>query len=265
MSTLLVVGAGLFGSQAAAYARAKGYPALVFDPGLPGAASAAAAGLFKEEWAGKKLKGHYANAVPLLERLYGIRQVELAHGDGAREHFLCVSPTVILETTPLRPQVTAVGDGWLEADGKRYDGWLYIAAGIWSGRFLPGLNITCKAGTAFGFAGEQQGRIHTIARGRQAIAFARDPGMTYFSDGTAEIDYTPLHETQTFAHAAAMGLTNKPAARWHGLRPYTPGGPLFQKLGARTWLATGGRKMGTIMGASFARRLVEEELRGIMG
>jgi hypothetical protein len=35
---------------------------------------------------------------------------------------------------------------------------------------------------------------------------------------------------------------------------------VFLKLGSRTWLATGGRKMGTIVGASFAWRLVEDEL-----
>jgi hypothetical protein len=265
MSTLLVVGAGLFGSQAAAYARAKGVPTLVFDPGLPDAASKAAAGLFKKEWAGKTLGSHYANAVPFLERLYGIRHVELAHPDGTRERFLCVPPAVILEPAPLRQHVTAVGDGWLEANGKRYEGWVYIAAGVWSARFLPGLKIVGKAGTAFGFMGERVGHINPIARGRQAIAFVRDPGMTYFSDGTAEVDYTPHHEEQTLVRAADMGLTGSPIARWHGLRPYTPGGPLFRKLGARTWLATGGRKMGTIMGASFARRLVEEELGGSSG
>ena len=56
-----------------------------------------------------------------------------------------------------------------------------------------------------------------------------------------------------------MGLTD-PIKRFWGRRPYTPGGPVFRKIAARTWLATGGRKMGTILGASFARRLVEEEL-----
>jgi hypothetical protein len=35
---------------------------------------------------------------------------------------------------------------------------------------------------------------------------------------------------------------------------------VFLRIGARTWLATGGRKMGTILGASFARRLVEVEI-----
>ena len=61
--------------------------------------------------------------------------------------------------------------------------------------------------------------------------------------------------------SAALGLTAPPLRRLFGQRPYTPGGPLFEKLKSRTWLATGGRKMGTILGAAFSRRLVEEELR----
>jgi hypothetical protein len=110
------------------------------------------------------------------------------------------------------------------------------------------------------FAGERSGRIWPLARGRQAVAFVRDAGTTHFSDGTAEIDYTSEHERQTVDRAAAMGLT-QPLRVVHGKRPYTRGGPVFRRLGTRTWLATGGRKMGTILGASFAKRLVEEELR----
>lgn len=260
MPTLLVVGGGLFGSQAAAYARAQGHPAIVFDPAVPGAASPAAAGLFKEDWAGKKLKKEYDYALPLLERLYGVRHVDLRHPDGTRESFLWVPPSAILEPAPVRQEVPAVGDGWLEAGGERHKGWVYIAAGIWSARFVPDLKITGKAGTAFGFPGEREGRIKAIARGRQAIAFVRDAGLTYFADGTAEVDYRQTHEDETLAHAAAMGLAEKPVARWFGIRPYTAGGPVFRKLGQRTWLATGGRKMGTILGAAFARRLVEEEI-----
>ena len=97
-------------------------------------------------------------------------------------------------------------------------------------------------------------------RGRQAIAFVRDPGTTFFSDGTAERDYTPEHDRQTLGRAARMGLTGEPVGRFWGRRPYTPGGPVFRRLGRRTWLATGGRKMGTVLGASYARRLLEEEL-----
>jgi glycine/D-amino acid oxidase-like deaminating enzyme len=260
MPTLLIVGGGLFGSQAAAYARSKGLAALVFDAGLPGAASAAAAGLFKEEWAGKKGRAHYDQAVPVLDRLYGIRHIQLTGDDGARETLLWVPPRLILEPNPIRQMVTAVGDGWLQTNEQRYEGWVYIAAGVWSGRFLPGLRVVGKAGSAFIFDGEREGRWRYVARGRQAIAFAREPGATYFSDGTAEVGYIAEHERQSLERAADLGLTASPIRRHHGYRPYTPTGPLFKRIGSRTWLATGGRKMGTIFGAAFARRLVEEIL-----
>jgi hypothetical protein len=261
MPTLLIVGGGLFGSQAAAYARCKGIEALVFDTHLSGAASHAAAGLFKEAWAGRKLQEHYHHALAVLDVLYGIRQVSLAHDDGSQESLLFVPPTAIMEPAPVRQQVTSVGDGWLEAGGQRYQGWVYVAAGVWCEQFLPGLGVHGKAGASFFFPGERAGRIRHVARGRQAIAFVRDPGTTYFSDGTAERDYTEQHDSETLSRAVEIGLPREPIARLWGYRPYTPGGPVFRKVGARTWLATGGRKMGTILGASFARRLVEEELR----
>lgn len=258
MRELLVVGAGLFGSQAAAYARSKGLQVRVFDPGLAGAASPAAAGLFKKEWAGKKLQQHFDNAIPLLDALYGIRQIQLTHDDGQKETFLFVPPTAILEPQPIRETVTAVGDGWLEAAGRRYEGWVYIAAGIWSGQFLPGLEVYAKSGAAFVFPGERQGRIRPYAHGRQAMAFVRDAGVTHFTDGTAERQLTAEHDRSSLERAATLGLTDTPLRRLIGHRPYTPGGPVFRRIGARTWLATGGRKLGMILGAAFARRLVEE-------
>src|SRR5438477_414520 len=112
-------------------------------------------------------------------------------------------------------------------------------------------------GAALVVAGEREGRIRPLGPGRQALAFVRDAGSTYFSDGTAERAYTAEHDRATLARAAAQGLT-EPVQRYWGRRPYTPGGPVFQKIGTRTWLATGGRKLGTLLGASYARRLVEE-------
>ena len=100
-----------------------------------------------------------------------------------------------------------------------------------------------------------------MAPGRQAIAFVRERDTTYFSDGTAEREATAEHERQTRANAAALGLTETPVRSCLGQRPYVPGGPVFRRLGGQLWLATGGRKMGTILGASFARRLIEDELR----
>jgi glycine/D-amino acid oxidase-like deaminating enzyme len=257
---LLVVGGGLFGSLAAAYARTKGVEATVFDAGLPTAASPAAGGLFQERWAGAKLRQHYHAALPLLNRLFDVRQVSLLRDDGGCEAFQFLPPGAVVDPHPVRQSVTAVGDGWLEAGGQRHEGWVYVAAGVWCEQLFPGIGVYGKAGSAFLFPGEQPGRFRPITRGRQALAFVRDPGMTYFSDGTAERAYTADHEHATLARAAEMGLTN-PVRTLLGNRPYAPGGPLFRQVGERTWIATGGRKMGTILAAWCARRLVEDELR----
>ncbi|HEY7330520.1 MAG TPA: FAD/NAD(P)-binding protein [Gemmataceae bacterium] len=260
MSTLLIVGGGLFGSLAASYARSKGIESVVFDCGHPGAASPAAAGLFQEKWASRKLRPHYYYALPLLEHLFPIRNITLTRDDGSTESLLCVPPSIILESQPVRRQVTSVGDGWLEAEGQRYQGWVYIAAGIWSGQFLRDLEVYGKAGAAFVFAGEREGQIRQTDANRQCLAFVRDPETTFFGDGTAERVYTAEHDRLSLKRAAEMGLT-EPIQRLWGQRPYVPGGPFFERIASRTWLATGGRKMGTILGASFARRLVEDELR----
>jgi hypothetical protein len=260
MSTLFIVGGGLFGSLAAAYARRKGIEAVVFDCGCVGAASPAAAGLFQERWAARKLRPHYHYALPLLERLFDIQPISLKRDDGSTEPLLFIPPVDILEPQPIRQQVTSVGDGWLEAGDRRYQGWVYIAAGIWSGRFLSELEVYGKAGAAFLFAGEREGRIRQADANRQCLAFVRERGATYFSDGTAERVYTAEHDSLSLGRAAEMGLT-EPIQRLWGQRPYVPRGPFFQRIASRTWLATGGRKMGTVLGASFARRLVEDELR----
>jgi glycine/D-amino acid oxidase-like deaminating enzyme len=258
MTSLLVIGGGLFGSLAAAYARSRGIEARVFDAGLEGAASPAAACLFQEAWAGSKLREHYQRALPILDKLYGLRHVTLTHKGGREELFHFVPPSAILEPDPIRQRVTSVGDGWLEAGGERYEGVVYVAAGIWCAKLITGLDVYGKAGSSFLFAGERAGLIRPIAHGRQAIAFVRDPGNTFFTDGTAERAFTEAHDRQTRERAAAMELT-RPIRRMWGWRPYAPGGPVFRQVGRRTWVATGGRKMGTILGASFARQLIEEE------
>lgn len=264
MPTLFIVGGGLFGSAAAAWARRHGIEAVVFDAGCSGAASPAAAGLFREAWLPRKLKEHYRPGLQVLQELYGVRSVSLAAADGTREHFLHVPPSAILEKTPVSETVTAIGDGWLEAAGRRYQGWVYVAAGIWCAELVPGLEVQGKAGAAYSFAGERPGQIRPLGWGRQAIAFVRDAGSTHFSDGTAEADYHAEHDRQTLARATDMGLTGEPLRRYWGWRPYTAGGPLFRRLGSRTWVGTGGRKLGTLLGASFAQLLVQgiRDVRG---
>ena len=127
---------------------------------------------------------------------------------------------------------------------------------MWCERFCPGLGVYGKAGASFAFPGERAGRIRPLDHSRQAIAFVRDAGSTYFSDGTAERDFTAEHEARTLELAAAMELTF-PQRRYWGYRPYVSGGPVFRQVGDHTWLGTGGRKLGTIIAAAFAKRLIE--------
>ncbi|HEX3315749.1 MAG TPA: FAD-dependent oxidoreductase [Gemmataceae bacterium] len=259
MSRLLIVGGGLFGSLAAAYARRQGREVVVFDPGLPGAASPAAAGLFSPAWVGRKHAAIYVEAASVLEPLFLIRDVVFERSDGGCETIRFIPPAAILEAAPIRETVTEIGDGWLATESGRQEGLVYVAAGVWSRKFAPDLDIVGKAGTAFRFAGESAARISPGERSvrQSALAFVREAGATYFNDGVAEVDYGPQHERQSLGRAASMGLTDPIELLW-GIRPYTRGGPVFRRLGARTWLATGGRKLGTLFGAVFARRLTEE-------
>jgi glycine/D-amino acid oxidase-like deaminating enzyme len=264
VSRLLVVGGGLFGSLAAAYARRQGREVLVFDPGLPGAASPCAAGLFAPAWVGRKHASIYPEAAAVLESLYPVRDIVFERSDGGVETLRFVSPTAILEPAPIRETVSEVGDGWIMTESGRHEGIVYVAAGVWSRRFAADLEIVGKAGAAFRFAGETPARILEGER-RSSLAFVREPGATYFNDGTAELDFRSEHERRSLEQAAEMGL-REPIDRLWGLRPYTPGGPVFRQLGERTWLGTGGRKLGTLLGALFARRLaVEMEASGTWG
>src|SRR5262249_7112640 len=139
----------------------------VFDAGLPGAASPAAAGLFAERWASRKLAEHHARAVPLLERLYGIQPITFQHDDGRPDPLLFVPPSLIREPEPLRQRVSAVGDGWLEAGGQHHEGWVYVAAGVWSDNLVPGAGVYGKEGAALIFSGESLPRIRPLGPGRQ--------------------------------------------------------------------------------------------------
>ncbi len=261
MPVLLIVGGGLFGSLAAAQARSRGIETLVFDDGREGAASPAAAGLIREAWTGKKLRHHFLPALRLLEKHYAVRTVTFSREGGGTESLLFVPPSAILDPNPVRERVTAVGNGWLECAGRRYEGWVYVAAGVWCPELLAALSVHGKAGAAFLFPGEHPARLRPLDHGRQALAFVRDPGTTYFSDGTAEREYTLEHDRRTLERAEQFGL-HHPVKRLWGWRPYAPGGPVFERVTPRTWVGTGGRKLGTILGAAFARQLIEEELHG---
>ena len=241
----------------------KGIETVVFDAGLEGAASPASVGLSRPEWLGKKLEHQWAVGLAVLERLYKPRNIELTGADGSIEQL----PVPAAGRRPRTRACTPDGDGRRRRLARSGRTASRKASFMWppgSGARVLCPTWRCVARRAP--AGSSRAR-NPIAFGpsptdAQAVAFVREPGQILFADGTAEEQYIPDHDRQSLARAAELfGLTDPPLARRYGIRPFTPGGPLFKRLGQPTWLATGAHKLGIIMGAAYARRLIEEEMR----
>ncbi len=273
---LLIVGGGLFGSLAALWARHKGIEAIVFDSGKMGSASPAAMGIFRSDFFEDKHQPLYTSGLAVLETLGKVRSVSLRRYERANDYlflnnsesFLFARPGDILEQNADKRNVNAVGDGWITVnnpDGStsRYEGNVYVAAGIWVSQLLPPMLVVPRWGSAYAFAktaNDQESKIVSLPQSRHAISFERDEGLMHFVDGTSAEIHTRANQQATLHCASDMGLYN-PVMVWLGQKPYCQGGPVFDKLGSRLWVGTGGRQYGTVVAASFAKRLVEEEIQ----
>jgi len=260
---LIVVGAGLFGSFAARAARRAGLSVLVVDRGEFRRASPAAAGLYRPDWL-KKLGDRAALGLDVLRRDCSPAEATLTDVDSGRaERFGFLPPSHVLVEPDLRGVVSAISPyGVVDVDRRRLAGRLgvYVAAGFWTPQLLPEVRLKGKAGTALTFAGEHPGAIWRWAPYRQTMGFRRDPGFTYFADGTAILAdrYAASHVEATVGRARRLGLTLPPVVAHTGIRPYVDGGPLFRRARPRVWVGAGGEKSGTVLGAAFAELLMRE-------
>ena len=259
---LLIVGGGLFGSLAAKYARKKGINALVFDSSRPHRASPAAACTFCKEWAGP-FASYYDEGLAVLSELVEVSSIGFSisiGGEEGKRNFLRARPSDILETPQVAAPVDCVWDGGLEAGGKTYSGIVYVAAGIWTGSLLRDVKVEGRGGLALQYGGEISPRMKLWAPYRQAMAFPRDSGKTYFSDGTAHKEYDRrrhYYDEATIGRAEELFSLRDPTERLFGYRPYCEGGLVFERPSQRLFVGTGGRKLGTLIGAYVAKKLVE--------
>ena len=170
---------------------------------------------FKEPWVGKKLKHLYLPAFSLAGSTlrHPNRRTDASRWLDGTISF--VRSRVIPRTgTTGRQAVTSVGDGWLEAAGQRYEGWVYLAAGILV--FAPvrsRIDGVRQGGHRLSFLpGERPGRIESIA----PLASSPSPSSAIRVRPTSAMerpvcDYLEEHERATFARAAYfMGLTDPP-------------------------------------------------------
>lgn len=233
MHDLVVVGAGIFGSYAVRFARARGLDVVLVDDGRPESASPAAAGLFKPEWV-KKYGALGMEGMVAIERfrLPAFDVDFTRREDGKRETLRCLPPRSILVSPDRRDRVTGIfpaASGGLRVltpaaalEAKT----VYVATGVWVAELLTDIEVRRKTGTTFTFAQQAEPVIWTWAPYKQALAFERDPGRAHFSDGTAILakNYRPeVYQAATLARAREAGLSHVSGSHT-GHRPYAQAG-----------------------------------------
>lgn len=265
MKDVLIIGAGLFGSVAARACVEQGHRITLFDDHRPLSGSRPAACLIRPSWiAGLGSKG--TKGLAALRQWYTVRTIPFRTPVGTVD-IQWIPPSEILCHAVQAATVEKIGDGWLQTDtGERHEGVLLIAAGIWSKEFIfadrlhPISSIRALTGAALRYAGETPARITPWAPFKQCVSFVRNPGETWFGDGTAILreNWTEQRVQQSVSRAAARHqLCGTPFAVEIGCRPYVPGhAGYFTRLGENVWVSTGGAKNGTVLAASQACEFV---------
>lgn len=264
MSSVVIVGAGLFGSIAAKVTRAHGHDVTVIDDGRPNAGSDAAACLLKPSWA-SRIGQIWEEGMRVLNREYEVKTLTFRSGLGIPIDLQWVDPKQVLTIEDRSETVTRVEDGFVETNfGQRYEGNVLVATGVWANQLIPNLEpIQSKVGVAIIYKDEvEKPLIWAYAPYKQAIAFVRDPGTTWFGDGTAIVmkNWDESRINKTVLRGAQLGLNQERIKQYIvGQRPFTrlPIG-IFKRVSPKTWVVTGGGKNGTILAAYYAQLFVEE-------
>ncbi len=267
MAAVVIVGAGLFGSIAAKVARAHGHNVIVIDDGRTMSGSDAAACLLKPSWASKLGSQTWTEGMQVLELYYNVKVLKFRTGlMNVHIDIAWVDPKTILLAEDRSETVIKVGDGVVETsvEGNVYEGNVLIATGVWANYLASGIEqIRPKVGAAIIYNHEiEEPRISVYAPYKQAVSFVRDPGTTWFGDGTAIL-------LKNWDSSRITDIEQR-ARKWHGLgpervkrvivgqRPFTssPQG-VFKQISPKTWVVTGGGKNGTILAAYYAQKFVE--------
>lgn len=265
MSRIIIVGAGLFGSVAAATLEKAGHEVLVIDGGKTGAASAASACLMKPSWMTKLPKETLSIGMKHLDSLYGVQEITFKVNGLVPAKVFHVSPHKILWPPEriIRENVTFIGDGMVTTDHNEYEGPVLCAAGVWSAELLQIGEMTRLTGAGLRFTGEHDPYIKPYAPYKQAVAFTIRPGVSWFGDGSSilEKNWAPEHVERSKKRADEYcGLSSEHMLSCIvGMRPYLPKHPngLFAQIYNHTWVATGGAKNGTILAGYFATQFAQ--------
>lgn len=260
MKPVYIIGNGLFGRLASDFLTEAGIENTVIDSEEKNSGTVASGNITKPSWVsglGEPGKQAYKD----LERLYGLEKFSAEIILGKHLDLFYVARPKILNKEHITGKVTAVGDGWLELNGEYKDGYILVAAGVWTEQLVDMPTIDNVTGVSFVFDKEEHKPQFSIwAPYKQSISYQYEDKV-WFGDGTAIRNKNWQEEKRvadSLRRASEHGLTN-PAETNIGYRPYVKGHKdgYFEQVADNTWVSTGGGKNGIVLAAIQAQKFLE--------
>lgn len=268
MSDVIIVGAGLFGSIAAALSRAEGHNVTVIDSGEKWAASPASGCVLAPSWLSSLDKNELETSFAVLRQLYTVHEVEFLINNLKKFRAWRVQTSQVLVKPDIVERVARIKSGVVElASGQKLAGNVLVAAGLGCTELIEGLPpLRGLWGASLSVKTQlDHPRIHVYAPYRQAVAFNMTPKLVWMGDGTALIKNTwEKEQTQRVAETISRAkkyfkLPEQQVKVFAGARPYMADykAGFFEKVLPRVWVSTGGAKNGTALAALNAHRFVK--------
>lgn len=272
---IIVVGNGLFGSVAAALARAHGHTVTVVSEPRKYEASPASGCVLAPSWLSSLPKADVADAMGVLGSLYKVHDLAFTTHLGATFKAQRVHTADVLLKPDVLGRVTEVTDGWVRVisdDGRvmqRLQGIVLLCTGIWGQELTPGMPaVRGLYGCSLRVPGQlKEPKLSVYAPYRQAVAFNMDKRSVWFGDGTALIAKTWGAEERARVNAtmdrskALTGLGASNGLKFViGARPYVEGykAGYFERVSPKVWVSNGGAKSGTILAAIQALKFLKD-------
>ena len=265
-----VVGGGLFGATIARALCAEGWQVALFDDRRPLSGSRPSGSLMKPGWFAGLGKDVYEPSLALLDRLYGVRDLEFRiRPSGLRQKVHWVPTSLILdhESAPymlVEETVTSVGEGFVEFGlPPTYMAFplVVVAAGAWCNQLLQ-VQVEGKQGVSFRWPGRvEENTIQGWAPYKQAVWFQESEGSCWAGDGSAILpaNWTTGRMEDSRKRMARL-TTMRCEEAVEGIRPYVKGHKpcLLQQRAPCLWLATGGAKNGLVAAGWAASEIVRQ-------
>lgn len=217
----------------------------------------------KPSWLSKMGKANVDKSFAVLDRLYGLKTVELWVGP-VKVAAQWVNPDVVMADGPDRQfgKVIEVGSGYVKLSEPGHftlrARHVIVAAGAWTSHLIPSVKVVGKVGVSVRLdQPPADNRIDPWAPYKQLVRFAAE-GFAWAGDGTAILDknWTPDRLQQSANRIfkfAGLGEVRE------GIRPYvdTPDPAALEEVLPGLWSLTGGGKNGTAAAGWAAAQLVE--------